>query len=372
MPGQNREFGIFLEKYSAYKILCKSLSENRIRVLLSRDREDRSFLSRPVDFNVETWIIHGLLNTLPKLPALFTHPMNGLLILDKPAGMTSRDAVNRVQRLIRPCKVGHAGTLDPLATGVLVLCLGKATRLIRFVQDRPKSYLGTFELGVTSTTDDREGELTATDNLKPLEVDELQAVLPRFQGEIQQVPPRFSAVHVNGQRAYKLARQEADFELEPRSVRIDSIELTAWSFPRFSLQIVCGSGTYIRSLGRDIGAQLGCGAYMTDLIRTSIGDFPLERALSLDELSLETIEQHLIPPGEAVRHLPKAIVHSSQHQMILDGKQFEPELPEVSSGDVADSRPFAVYDESDQLVCLAEAVPDSTRLQPRQVYLERD
>lgn len=298
--------------------------------------------------------------------------MNGLLILNKPEGMTSREAVNGVQKLIRPVKVGHAGTLDPLATGVLVLCLGKATRLIQYVQDRSKTYVGTFELGVTSTTCDREGEFTRSENLPPISADDLNSLLPQFLGDIEQVPPRFSAVHVNGQRAYQLARQNEDFELEARSVHIESLELVDWSFPRFSLKIICGTGTYIRSLGRDIGTQLGCGAYMTDLNRTAIGEFRLENAISTEELSLDAIERHLVPPGEAVRHLPRAIANSRQYEDVLNGKRFDPEVLGVSSVAVEDNRPVAVYDETDRLVCLAEVLPDSTKLQPRHVFLKRE
>jgi len=298
--------------------------------------------------------------------------MNGLLILNKPEGMTSREAVNGVQKLIRPVKVGHAGTLDPLATGVLVLCLGKATRLIQYVQDRSKTYVGTFELGATSTTCDREGEFTRSENLRPLSADDLNSLLPQFLGDIEQVPPRFSAVHVNGQRAYQLARQDEDFELEPRPVHIESLDLVDWSFPRFSLKIVCGTGTYIRSLGRDIGTQLGCGAYMTDLNRTAIGEFRLENAISMEELSLDAIERHLVPPGEAVRHLPRAIANSRQNEDVLNGKRFDPEVLAVSATAVEDNRPVAVYDETDRLVCLAEVLPDSTKLQPRHVFLKRE
>ncbi len=294
--------------------------------------------------------------------------MVGLLNLNKPEGMTSRDAVNRVQRLIRPVKVGHAGTLDPFATGVLVLCLGKATRLIQYIQERPKTYLGTFELGTVSTTCDREGELTETGILGQLAAKDVNEILPQFLGNIEQVPPRFSAVHVNGKRAYQLARQDQDFELDARTVFIESLELTDWSFPRFSLKIVCGSGTYIRSLGRDLGESLGCGAYMTDLTRTAIGEFQIDQALSVEKLTNELIEEHLVPAGEAVRHLPRAITKTSQYNDILNGKHFVHLLSPESTSPTEDSGPIAVYDESDQLVCLAESVADSDLLKPRHVF----
>lgn len=297
--------------------------------------------------------------------------MLGLLNIHKPIGMTSRDVVNRVQRIIRPVKVGHAGTLDPLAEGVLVLCLGKATRLISYVQERPKRYLGSFELGKTSTTDDREGEITETGKLPELTRAELENLLPQFLGEIEQVPPVYSAVHVNGKRAYELARKGAEVELEPRSVHIESLKITAWDFPHFSLEIVCGSGTYIRSLGRDIGKTLGCGGYMTELVRTAIGEFSLEKALHLEDLSLESIAENLIPPGEAVRHLTRGSCDDSQKANILNGKKFESLTPIATDSLTQDNRLVAVYDEGDTLVCLAEWDSASNLLQPRQVFLER-
>lgn len=317
---------------------------------------------------------------LPGAPGIVTksHILNrasdqmlGLLNLHKPIGMTSRDAVNRVQRIIRPAKVGHAGTLDPLAEGVLVVCLGKATRLISYVQDRPKRYLGSFELGKTSTTDDREGEITETGKLSKFSREELEKILPQFVGEIEQVPPLYSAVHVNGKRAYELARKGADVELEARTVHIERLDITDWSFPRFSLAIECGSGTYIRSLGRDLGETLGCGAYMTELVRTAIGEFILEKALNLEDLSLESIAENLIPPGEAVRHLPRGTCDDSEKANILNGKKFE-SLTEIATDSLTqDNRVVAVYDEGDTLVCLAEWDAESNRLQPRQVFLER-
>lgn len=297
--------------------------------------------------------------------------MFGLLNLHKPIGMTSRDAVNRVQRIIRPVKVGHAGTLDPSAAGVLVLCLGKATRLISYVQDRSKRYLGSFELGKTSTTDDRDGEITETGQLTEFSREDLESILPQFVGDIEQVPPAYSAVHVKGRRAYELARKGADVELEPRAVLIEKLDITDWEFPRFSLEITCGSGTYIRSLGRDLGAALGCGAYMTGLVRTAVGEFTLEKALDLDDLSLEVIERNLIPAGEAVRHLPRATCHDSEKTNILHGKQFAPISASDSVSGAEDNNLVAVYDEADNLVCLAEPVSGSHLLQPRQVFLEQ-
>ncbi len=176
-------------------------------------------------------------------------PMFGILNLDKPPGLTSRDAVNGVQRLAYPNKVGHAGTLDPLATGVLVVCLGKATRLIEFVQQQPKHYLAEFDLGLTSDTEDIEGDVRQMDDAAPVSYEDIRNALPRFVGQIMQRPPAYSALKIKGRRAYKLARRGETVELAPRPINVYSLKLVHFHYPRVTLDIVCGSGTYVRSLG---------------------------------------------------------------------------------------------------------------------------
>jgi tRNA pseudouridine55 synthase len=292
--------------------------------------------------------------------------MIGLLNLHKPVGLTSRDVVNRIGRLIRPHKAGHAGTLDPLASGVLLVCVGKATRLIPYVQDRSKTYRAAFELGKTSDTDDAEGTITETGCLRALTREEVEHVLPRFVGRISQLPPRYSAVHVEGRRAYDLARQGKEFEIAPREVEIHSLNLVDWSFPHVTLDVVCGSGTYIRALGRDLGETLGCGAYMTALVRTAVGEFSIADALELDALAESDLSDHLIPAGRAVRHLPSALCDPRDHRDILNGKPFLPLEQEPLGAEPL----VAVYGPPDELVCLAEPLATG-RLWPRQVFLSR-
>ena len=178
--------------------------------------------------------------------------MFGFLNINKPPHFTSRGAVNAIQKLIKPTRVGHAGTLDPLATGVLVLCVGPATRLTRFIQDQPKVYLAEFELGVTSDTEDRYGEKSIVPFASEISAEALADVLPSFTGKILQRPPAFSALKVQGKRAYTLARQGKDVQLKPREIEVYDLQLVNFSFPKFQLRIRCGSGTYVRSLGRDI------------------------------------------------------------------------------------------------------------------------
>ena len=243
----------------------------------------------------------------------------GILSIDKPSGMTSRDVVNAVQRLVRPLKVGHAGTLDPLATGVLVLCLGPATRLISYVQQMRKRYRATFQLGVTSETDDVEAKLEEVESPRQPDRDEIERALANFRGTIWQTPPRYSAIKVRGKRAYQLARTNQNFELEPRQITIDHVELLDYQFPVLSLDIQCSSGTYIRSLGRDLGQLLETGAVMSALRRTAIGRFLADDAHPLDELTPESLIAWLLPSSCAVEYLPTLRATADQVARIRHG-----------------------------------------------------
>jgi len=232
--------------------------------------------------------------------------MFGLLNIHKPLGWNSRDVVNRVTHRVSPSRVGHAGTLDPLAEGILVLCIGPATRLIRYVQQMPKSYHATFQLGCTSPSDDLETEVVELPSPRIPSRADIEATLPRFTGTIQQVPPAYSAINLSGKRAYELSRRGATVTVAPREVAVHHLSVASYEYPRLELDIQCGSGTYIRSLGRDIAQALGTGAVMTVLTRTAVGHFTLERAVSAEKLtSAELLRQHLLPPLEAVRGLPQ-------------------------------------------------------------------
>lgn len=291
--------------------------------------------------------------------------MFGLLNFCKPPEWTSRQVVDVVQRLVRPDKTGHAGTLDPLATGVLVVCVGQATRLIPFIQEQPKEYLGTFQLGVRSNTDDVTGELMPAS--APVEVTrrEIEAVLPQFVGTIRQVPPKFSAVHVNGQRAYKLARRGADFEIAAKQVQVYRVELTAFQPPFFTLRIECGSGTYIRSIGRDIGELLGCGAVMTELERTRIGGFTREAAVSPDEVTWESLATHLLPAVDAVPEFPTYSCTADDCELLHFGRSIP--CPHLTT--TCENQAFALLSTERQLVALARfEQQDGAKLVPTHVF----
>ncbi len=236
---------------------------------------------------------------------------DGLLVVDKPGGITSRDAVDRAQRWFpRGVKVGHTGTLDPLATGVLVLCLGAATRLTEYVQRMAKTYRTTIRLGAVSNTDDADGVVTPHQvEIAPTRA-EIDNCVSAFLGEIDQVPPAYSAAKVTGQRAYALARAGAEVHLVSRRVRIDGIDVLHFQYPTLELEVRCGKGTYIRSLARDIGEHLGCGGYVEVLRRTCVGPFRAEDGLNLDSDS-ETAQSKLLPMSAALADLPRLTLMAS-------------------------------------------------------------
>ncbi len=247
--------------------------------------------------------------------------IHGFLNIDKPAGMTSHDVVARVRRLVGQKRVGHGGTLDPAATGVLPIALGEATRLVEYLVEGRKRYLAEIRLGATTTTDDAEGEVMQEQPVPPLShADLVQAVQP-FIGAIQQVPPMYSAIQIDGQRMYDLARQGQTVELEPRQVEIDRIDVLDWQSPLLRLDVICGKGTYIRSLARDLGAALGCGAHLAALRRTQVGPQTIDTAAPLDDLVADPsrVAQHLLSPDTAVADWARADVDDATVRRIRNG-----------------------------------------------------
>ena len=203
--------------------------------------------------------------------------MNQILLIDKPSGITSFDVIRRLRNKLGVRKMGHAGTLDPLATGLLIIAVGFATKEISKYMNLPKEYEVLMEFGKTSTTYDADGEISQG-VLRDVGRDEFEKVLENFIGEISQMPPIFSAKKIKGVRAYDLARQGKEVKLEPRMVKIDKIKILEWDWPFVKLRVNCGKGTYIRSLAHDIGEKLGCGGYVKELRRTAIGEFRVENA----------------------------------------------------------------------------------------------
>ncbi len=208
---------------------------------------------------------------------------HGILNIDKPLGLTSHDVIVRVRRASRQNQVGHAGTLDPLATGVLVVCLGRATRVSEYLMGSSKTYRATITLGISTTTHDAEGEIVAQ---RPVDVSraEVEQALAQFVGTIEQVPPMHSAVKQGGKKLYKLARRGITVERKPKQVEIFTLDVLDWTPPHLDIQVRCGPGTYIRALARDLGGLLGCGAYLSALRRTQSGQFGIDDAASLAQI----------------------------------------------------------------------------------------
>ena len=225
---------------------------------------------------------------MPDLKKAYDFLGGEVLLFDKDLGWTSFDLVQRVRNKlcremgIKKLKVGHAGTLDPLATGLMILCTGKATRLIESFQEREKEYVATLKLGATTPSFDMETEEDSQFDITRVTPDLVQQALEKFLGETEQVPPVFSAVKVNGKRAFDYARKGEDLKLQPRKIVIQKIVAESIDLPFITIRVVCSKGTYIRALARDIGNELQCGAYLTELRRTRIGEFDVENAMTVD------------------------------------------------------------------------------------------
>jgi tRNA pseudouridine55 synthase len=244
----------------------------------------------------------------------------GFLVVDKPSGITSHDVVDHVRRATGIKKAGHAGTLDPMATGVVIVAVGRVTRLIRFLQDLEKEYLATAMFGVGTDTLDADGQVVATQDMT-VTMDDLMAIRSRFLGEVTQVPPMVSALKRDGKRLYDLAREGVEVEREPRTVTISELEflsVTHAAHPLVSFRVVCSKGTYVRSLADDMAAALGGFAHLTELRRTRTG--PLTEASAVTVDALADWEEHLIAPAGALEFMPSVGVGSDDERLVSSGR----------------------------------------------------
>jgi tRNA pseudouridine55 synthase len=277
--------------------------------------------------------------------------MDGVIVLDKPAGLSSAAAVDRVKRALGADRAGHGGTLDPIATGVLPVCLGAATKLARFLLADDKAYEAVGVLGVATDTLDRTGRVVAE---RPVEVDEaaFRAALARRTGEQAQVPPAYSAIKQDGVRMYRRARAGEEVQLAPRQIRIDRLELLAFEPPWFRIAVACSKGTYIRSLVADLGADAGCGAHLAELRRTRSGRFRIEDAIPLERIAPGAVAAHLVPLTAATG-LPVVAVRAAHVGPVRSGVQLP--LAALSSEiDELHAR-FQLVDEAGRLLAIAHA-----------------
>ena len=244
----------------------------------------------------------------------------GIIPINKPENWTSFDVVNKLKYKLKPHKVGHLGTLDPMATGVLLVTVGKATKLFDIMQEKQKTYVATFKFGILTDTLDATGEVLANSQIEPINEDKLKEVLPKFIGKISQIPPKFSAKSINGKRAYDLARNGVEFELKPKDVEIYSIKVIEFDGIFVKLEITCGSGTYIRAIGRDIANELGTVATMTKLVRTKVGNIDISK--SYDIQNIDNLEDLIIPIKE-VLNFESLDLNKEEMNKILNGQSLK-------------------------------------------------
>ncbi len=248
--------------------------------------------------------------------------VDGILLLDKPKGLSSNQALQKVRYLFKANKAGHTGSLDPLATGMLPICFGQATKFSAYLLDASKSYRATCQLGKTTTTGDAEGETTAETAVK-VNLADVESVIKQFTGAIEQIPPMHSAVKIKGQRLYKLARNGQEVEREARSVEIYKLDLVEFEQDRLVLDVSCSKGTYIRTLAEDMGKVLGCGAYLADLRRTGVHPFWRQHCYALDELSDKSLDACLLPVKAALSDFEEYIVDEAESENLKQGRAIQ-------------------------------------------------
>jgi tRNA pseudouridine55 synthase len=351
--------------------------------------------------------------------------LSGLLNIDKPPGLTSHDVVAQIRRLLTAStpsqqgrhrrhnqinnvspkvsiaspKVGHTGTLDPFATGILLIAIGTATRLIEYSHAWAKTYQAVFILGASSDTDDATGQISKTDpksqtSIEPTKT-QIQAALRQFIGPIKQVPPAFSAVKIAGERAYKIARraslsgrQGSNATLQPRSIIIHSLQITHYAYPKLSLAITCSTGTYIRSLARDLGAVLSTGSYVQELCRTQIGPHELTQSIKLKNLTAEQLTEKLLPTTALISHLPQITIPDDNVAQFIQGRAIGEQgttpdhtnnilsprpinqlSPTYQTSQDNNSTTFAIFNQSSTLIGIAKLDPLTHLLHPVKVLI---
>lgn len=283
----------------------------------------------------------------------------GILNIDKPQGITSHDAVQQLRRLSSIRRIGHAGTLDPLATGVLLLCIGRATRLVEYLMGQQKTYEVAVRLGQVTDSYDADGEIVAEHTVQTTP-SEIEKALALFRGSIQQQAPVYSAIKQQGQPLYKLARAGKPVEAPVREVQIYSYELLSWDNPLIRLRVTCSAGTYIRSLAHDLGQTLGCGGHITELRRTAVGDFRSDEAVRIADLNEQNWLEYLRPNDAAVTHLPRLNLSDDEARRLALGQRIE---RLASQPDAAAVR---AYDENGRFMGVA-TVRDET-WQPHKMF----
>jgi tRNA pseudouridine55 synthase len=305
-------------------------------------------------------------------------PFDGALVIDKPRGRTSHDAVEAVRRILGFRQIGHLGTLDPLATGVLVLLLGRATRFAQFYAGRRKRYECAFRFGFATNTYDADGTALGPDTPPQLDRAEIERLAAAQTGRFQQMPPPFSAKKIHGRPAHELARKNMPVELKPVEVEVFEFRLLAIDGPIARFSVECAAGTYVRSLAHQMGAQLGCGAHLAEIVRTAVGEFTLDQAIRLEDLEQAArsgnAAQWIIPAGRLLLELPRVSVLPFMERRVRHGSRFQVSLAQLQPGRVTSGQGapaqldsgawkparVRVFNQQDQLIAIAEAIVPRT------------
>jgi tRNA pseudouridine55 synthase len=292
--------------------------------------------------------------------------LDGVLLIDKQQGWTSHDVVAKVRSLTGQRRTGHTGTLDPMATGLLIVCLGSATRLVEFMVGHDKRYHGAVRLGETTTTDDAEGEVLTRRSVPELTDDDLERAAAPFRGSVRQRPPAFSALKVGGKRAYQLARAGQAVEPAEREVTIHLLDVRQLSRDEVAIDVHCSAGTYVRSLARDLGETLGCGGHLSALRRETVGAFRVEQALTLDALEavaqVGRVDEFLLPPDEAVSGLEAGVLNQEASDILCHGGWWRSDEPLLRSAD-----PLRIYSSDGEFVGVGSAA-ESGEIRARKVF----
>ena len=294
--------------------------------------------------------------------------MDGIFNIDKPTGMTSHDVVAKVRKILKQRRVGHAGTLDPAASGVLPVCAGQATRVADYLSESGKEYRATIIFGVETDTYDAEGKVTRTASTESLDRAAIEHALEQFRGQQTQIPPRYSAIKIEGQAAYKRTRAGETVKLAARPIEITRLDIVDWRKPALVLDVACSKGTYIRSLAYDLGRAVGCGAHLGGLLRTRSGPFRLEESITLEELALASeqgeVARYAQPADRALESYPALYVSDEEAARVCHGNAFFSEIAETE-------RSLArVYTKAGKFLAIAVWEPEQRRWQPKKVFLD--
>jgi tRNA pseudouridine55 synthase len=300
--------------------------------------------------------------------------LDGILNINKPLGKTSFGVVASVKRLTGERRAGHAGTLDPDATGILPVCLGQGTRIVEFLMDTTKTYRAKIELGKATDTYDSSGKVIRQANISDININKVEQALEHFRGDIQQTPPMYSAIKHQGKPLYKFARAGIAVQQKSRKVTIHRLELISWESPVLNIEIECSKGTYIRSLAHDLGEVLGCGAYLKDLVRTRYGIFDIDDAVSLPQLA-ESVkhgdwQQYLYPIDSVLEDFSKIVINEVGEQAIKTGRLISPE--NIESQDInkkSHHRYYRAYSTDGRFIGMLQPVPDKEAWQPKKVFV---